>query len=110
MLRIQHCLDNRLTDGGKVVSLMHRPCSTPQKHYFSASGTNFAASVVLWSEFLDTDPGSGFDSRRYQIFLEVVGLEWGPLSLVSTTEKLLERKSSGSGLERREYGRRDPSR
>jgi hypothetical protein len=28
----------------------------------------------------------------------------------STTEELLERKSSGSGLENREYGRRDPSR
>jgi hypothetical protein len=52
----------------------------------------------------------GFDSRRYQIFWEVVGLERGPLSLVSTTEELLERKSSGSGLENREYGRRDPSR
>jgi hypothetical protein len=41
---------------------------------------------------------------------EVVGMERGPLSLVSTTEELLERKSSGSGLENREYGRRDPSR
>jgi hypothetical protein len=39
-----------------------------------------------------------------------VGLERGSLSLVSTTEKLLGRKSSGSGLENREYGRRDPSR
>jgi hypothetical protein len=33
--------------------------------------------------------GSGFDSRLYQIFLEVVGLERGPLSLVSTAEELL---------------------
>jgi hypothetical protein len=33
-----------------------------------------------------------------------VGLERGPLSLVSTTEALLERKSSGCGLEIREYG------
>jgi hypothetical protein len=41
MLRLPHCLDNRLTDGGKVVSLTHRPHSTPQKHYFSAFGTNF---------------------------------------------------------------------
>jgi hypothetical protein len=41
---------------------------------------------------------------------EVVGLERGPLILVSTTEELLERKSSGSGLEIREYVRRDPSR
>jgi hypothetical protein len=34
----------------------------------------------------------------------------GPLSLVNATEELLERKSSGSGLESPEYGRRDPSR
>jgi hypothetical protein len=34
-----------------------------------------------------------------------VGLEQGPLSLVSTTEELPERKSSGSGLENRDYGR-----
>jgi hypothetical protein len=53
---------------------------------------------------------SEFDSRRYQIFLEVVGLERGPLNLVSTTEELLGRKSSGSGLERLQYGRRVPSR
>jgi hypothetical protein len=47
-------------------------------------------------------------SRRYQIFWEVVGLERGPLSLVSTIEELLGRNSSGSGLENREYGRGDP--
>jgi hypothetical protein len=35
--------------------------------------------------------GSGFGSRRYQIFWEVVGLERGPLSLVRITEELLER-------------------
>jgi hypothetical protein len=40
----------------------------------------------------------GFDSRHYQIFWggkkkkTVVGLERGPLSLVSTTEELLDRK------------------
>jgi hypothetical protein len=51
----------------------------------------------------------GFHSRRYQIFWEVVGLEQGPLSLVSIIEELLERKSSGSGLESQEYGRRDSS-
>jgi hypothetical protein len=32
-----------------------------------------------------------------------VGLERGPLNLVSTTEELLERKSSGSGTENRDY-------
>jgi hypothetical protein len=40
-------------------------------------------------------------------FCEVVGLEWGPLSLVSTTEELLGRYSSGFGLETREYGHGD---
>jgi hypothetical protein len=40
--------------------------------------------------------GRAFDSRRYQIFWEVVGLEWGPLSLVRIIEELLE--SSGSGI------------
>jgi hypothetical protein len=63
---------------------------------------------ILWA-FLDcfcglvvTDPGyrsSGFDYRRYQIFWQLVDLEWGPLSLVRIIEVLLERKSSGSGLE-----------
>jgi hypothetical protein len=38
-----------------------------------------------------------------------VGLERGPLSLVSTTEELLERKSSGSVLETRKYGRGEQS-
>jgi hypothetical protein len=41
---------------------------------------------------------------------KIVGLERGPLSPVSTTEELLERKSNGSGLENREYARKDPSR
>jgi hypothetical protein len=53
---------------------------------------------------------SRFDSRLYQIYWEIVGLERGPLSLVSTIEELLGRKCSGSGLESREYCRRDPSR
>jgi hypothetical protein len=39
-----------------------------------------------------------------------VRLERGQLSFVSTTEELLGRKSCGSGLENREYGRMDPSR
>jgi hypothetical protein len=50
---------------------------------------------------------SGFHSKIYQIFWEAVGLQRGPLSLVSTTEELLGRKNSGSGLENRKYGYRD---
>jgi hypothetical protein len=38
-----------------------------------------------------------------------VGLERGPVSLVSTIEDPLGRKSSGYGLEMREYNHRDPS-
>jgi hypothetical protein len=57
-----------------------------------------------------TDPEVRFDSRRCQIFREVVGLERGTLSLVSTIEDLLERKISGSGPENRHFGRRDPPR
>jgi hypothetical protein len=56
-------------------------------------------------EFLATNP-----EIPGSIFWEAVGLEQGPLNLVSTTEELLGRKSSGSGLESREYGCRDPSR
>jgi hypothetical protein len=36
-----------------------------------------------------------------------MSLERGPLSLVSTTEELLQRENSGSGLKNREYGRMD---
>jgi hypothetical protein len=43
-------------------------------------------------------------------FIKVLVLGEGPLSLMSTTEELLGRKSSGSGLENRDYGRRDLSR
>jgi hypothetical protein len=52
----------------------------------------------------------GFVSRRYLIFWEILSLERNSLSLVSTIEELLERKSSGSGLKSQECGRRDSSR
>jgi hypothetical protein len=38
-----------------------------------------------------------------------VGLERGPLSLVSAIQELLGRNSSGCGLESREYDHRDTS-
>jgi hypothetical protein len=49
------------------------------------------ASVVQWSEVLATDQE---DRVRFSALLEktLVGLERGPLSLVSTTEELLDRK------------------
>jgi hypothetical protein len=49
------------------------------------------ASVVQWSEFLATDPEARV---RFPALPEkkVMGLERGPLSLVSTTEELLDKK------------------
>jgi hypothetical protein len=58
----------------------------------------------LWSSG-QSSWGLGFDSRRYQIFWEVVGLERGPLSLMRIIEKLLEWESSDSGQESRINGR-----
>jgi hypothetical protein len=43
-----------------------------------------------------------FNSRRYQMFREVVGLERGPLSLVIITEDLLNGKVEALGVENRD--------
>jgi hypothetical protein len=55
--------------------------------------------VVRWSEFLATDPEARVRFPALPDFLkekekgkQVVGLERGPLGLVSTTEELLDRK------------------
>jgi hypothetical protein len=85
-------------------------------HFYSCKFERFclfhhSRQITFRSSFtkpVTHDQMSAFDSRRYRSFW-VVGLERGPLSLVSTTEELLGRKSSCSGLENREYGHRDPS-
>jgi hypothetical protein len=64
-------------------------------------------SVVVKISWLQIQR-SGFGSRLYHILWEVLSLERCSLSLMSTIEELLGRNSSGSDLERREYGRRDP--
>jgi hypothetical protein len=46
--------------------------------------------------------GPGFDSQPYQNNRQVRGLERGPLSLVITSEELLEKRSSGFDLENRD--------
>jgi hypothetical protein len=63
--------------------------------------------VVRVPGYRSRGPGSIPGSTR---FPGKLAMERGPLSLMSTIEELLERKSSGSGLESQEYGRRDPSR
>jgi hypothetical protein len=66
-------------------------------HVYNLMYNNFnrTASVVWWSEFLATDP----EARVRLLALlgkKVMCLERGPLSLVSTTEKLLDRKVAAS--------------
>jgi hypothetical protein len=74
-------------------------------HYIPVDITHLT-QLCVWKDLFRC---TGFDSRHYQIFWEVVGLELGPLSLVSTIEQLLGRRSSSSfGLENLEYGLRDP--
>jgi hypothetical protein len=68
----------------------------------------FSGLVVRVPDYRPRSPG--FDSRRYKTFWEVMGLERGPLSLVSTIEELPGRNISDSGLENREYGRGNPLR
>jgi hypothetical protein len=87
--------------------------SEPHCQIPSLSNTLFETELHTWpplwysgqSSWLQIQR-SGFDFRRYQIFSEVVGLERGPLSLVSAIVVLLERKSSCSGIENRDYGLR----
>jgi hypothetical protein len=64
--------------------------------------------VVYWSQLRATDPDILVRFPALPDFLRKVRLERGPLSLMSTIEELLGRKSSGSGLESREYVRMDP--
>jgi hypothetical protein len=49
---------------------------------------------------------SGLIPRATRFTEKVVGLERGPLSLVSTIEELLERKISDLGVENPYYGRK----
>jgi hypothetical protein len=89
----------------KITLLSVCPCNTAPMWSVSYDRNGVVVRVPGY-----TSRGLGFDSRRYKIFWEVVGLERGPLSLVSTIEELLGRTTSGSGLENRENGRGDPLR
>jgi hypothetical protein len=84
-------------------------------HTSHSEGIIIIILLLLWTPLWSSVPGyrsrgPAIDSRRHQIFWKIVGLELGPLSLGSIIEELLERTSSSSGLEIREYGHRNPSR
>jgi hypothetical protein len=92
MLSIPHILDSRLKDGGKVVSPTHPLHSTPQKHYFYVSGTHFDRLCGLVVRVLGYRSGGPSSIPGTTKEKKVMGLERGSLSVVSTTEELLDRK------------------
>jgi hypothetical protein len=80
----------------------HCTCSTSDSNRQHQSSLEQWYQPFCWhtrQSFWLQSQTSRFDSQCYQVFWEVVGLEQGPLSLVSKTEELLGRNSSGSGLE-----------
>jgi hypothetical protein len=81
----------------KSHDLNMRQLTAIQNPYFTFfSSDRLCGLVVRVSGYRSRGPK--FDSRLYQVFCEVVGLERGPLSLVNITEELLEWNSSGSGF------------
>jgi hypothetical protein len=89
--------------GMRKNELRYKPQSTRYANIFEFNNIFTVSWPPLWSSGQSSwlqIQRSGYYSRLYQIFWEVVGLERGPLSLVSTFEE----------LEIREYGRTDPSR
>jgi hypothetical protein len=88
---------------------LHAFCKLKERNskLLSTEPNRFCGLVVRVPSYISRGPR--FDSRRYQIFWEVVGLERCPLSLMSTIEELLGRNNSSSSLETRECGCRDPS-
>jgi hypothetical protein len=73
----------------------HFPLPKIEHQFFSYSARNLVtttASDVQWSEFLATDPEVRVRFQELPNFMRSMGLEWGPLSLVSTVEEYLEEK------------------
>jgi hypothetical protein len=86
MLRIPQCLDSRFTDGGKVVSPTHRPHSTPQKHYLSASGTHFCERLSK-SQGLVRPEGLGKLKKFTSLGLEPVTFRLVTITLPRASHK-----------------------
>jgi hypothetical protein len=80
------CLHVLLTLLGRAVALSGKPLESFSwgDRFESPTGNRLS-----WLRFFGVSLSPSFDSRRYQIFCEVVGLERGPL-----TGELLEWKSS----------------
>jgi hypothetical protein len=74
--------------------LLYVPVRLPthQRTFYSIITSLATASVVQWSELLATDPEARVQFPALPEEKKVVGLELGALSLLSTTEELLDRK------------------
>jgi hypothetical protein len=84
MLRIPHCLDSQFINGGKVVSLTHKPNFTSQKHYyFNFSGTHFCQRLSK-SQGLVRPKGLGVSMVR--LLFSLICERW---SYVQVCEALL---------------------
>jgi hypothetical protein len=79
-------------------------CSLYRNCYGNIRPPPWSSGQSSWLQIQRSIPGAT------SFFWEVVGLERGPPSLVSTIEELLRWNISGSGLESREYYRGDPLR
>jgi hypothetical protein len=125
-------LDKKLTLGLlvpitlEVVPSTHICCSQHSCHFFNVSWKSCSVrvfsstSILPWSPQLcrngglsvlssigETEKSKVGGGRQSCCFWQknsLVRKEWGPLSLMSTIEELLDRKSSGSGLGNRDYG------
>jgi hypothetical protein len=95
-----------------LLSLLYllAPLVCPETELTFQSTNPLIISVVWWSEFLATVPEVWVSFPALSHFLRSSGSGTGPLILVSTIEELLERESSGSDLESREYGLGNPLR
>jgi hypothetical protein len=88
------------TNNFKPHSSNHYLCSFNITITYTLVGLNFNILIVsqrptLWSSGQSSwlqIRRPGFDSRHYQNKKQVVGLERGPLSIVSTTEELIDTK------------------
>jgi hypothetical protein len=103
---LKYNIFNRLLNCPAEITLNNLNVAFSKLHLLICRFLNRSSGPILWLQIQT----SGFDSRHYQVLWQIVGLERGPFSLVSTIVELAGRKSSGSGLENREYGHRDPSR
>jgi hypothetical protein len=80
----------------KIWSWAPKGCPTPRyADWLTVSRKVTSTSHTCWPPLRSSGQSSwlhiqrsGLNSRRFQIFWEVVGLERGPLSLVSTNDKL----------------------